>query len=181
MKKSKGIQMIRTGVAVFLIFLTTTSNGQQTNKLSDPEVASVAVVANQIDIDYAQIALKISKNEEVLNFARTMANDHKAVIGQAVALVTKLHVTPKASSMTKSLLSDAEKTKKQLSTKSGKKFDAAYINNEVSYHKAVISVVETILIPETENPELKALLQKVLPALKTHLSHAEMVQKEVGK
>ncbi len=36
------------------------SYGQQKNELSDPEVASVAVVANQIDIDYTQIALKRS-------------------------------------------------------------------------------------------------------------------------
>jgi putative membrane protein len=34
-----------------------------------------------------------------------------------------------------------------------------------------------VLIPETENQELKDLLQGILPALNTHLSHAEMVQK----
>lgn len=52
-----------------------------------------------------------------------------------------------------------------------------YIDNEVSYHKAVISAVEGVLIPETENSELKELLQSIVPALKTHLEHAEMVQK----
>jgi putative membrane protein len=47
----------------------------------------------------------------------------------------------------------------------------------VIYHKAVISAVETVLIPETENIELKNLLQAVLPALRAHLAHAEMLQK----
>ena len=61
--------------------------------------------------------------------------------------------------------------------KSAKDFDKAYIDNEVSYHKAVIGAVEDLLIPETENAELKELLQNVVPALKTHLAHAEMVQK----
>jgi putative membrane protein len=41
----------------------------------------------------------------------------------------------------------------------------------------VISAVEGLLIPETENAELKALLQNVVPALKAHLAHAEMIQK----
>jgi putative membrane protein len=41
----------------------------------------------------------------------------------------------------------------------------------------VIAAVEGLLIPETENEELKALLQKVLPALKAHLGHAQMLQK----
>ena len=148
--------------------------------LSDAEVASVAVVANQIDIAYAGIAKKKSKNADILQFAETMTNDHTAVINQAAALAKKLGVTPKDNDVSKKLLSDAEKTKKLLQSKSGKAFNKAYIDNEVAYHKAVIAAVETLLIPETENAELKELLQNVLPALKTHLEHAEMVQKKIS-
>jgi putative membrane protein len=77
------------------------------------------------------------------------------------------------------LLADAAKTSATLRSKSGKAFNKAYINNEVAYHKAVIGAVESLLIPETENAELKALLQNVLPALKAHLEHAEMLQKKI--
>lgn len=162
-----------------LLLVSVMSFAQQSPKLSDPEVASVAVTANQIDIDYAEIALGKSKNEDVLNFAKTMISDHKAVIAQAVALATKLKVTPQTNSLTKKLLADAEETKKLLRSKKGKSFDKVYVNNEVAYHKAVISVVETILIPETDNAELKTLLQNVLAPLKTHLSHAEMLLKMI--
>jgi putative membrane protein len=67
-----------------------------------------------------------------------------------------------------------------LLAKSAEGFDKAYIDNEVAYHKAVISTVETVLIPQTANAELKALLQQVLPTLRAHLEHAEMVQKTVA-
>jgi putative membrane protein len=150
---------------------------QDNSKLSDAEVASVAVVANQIDINYAAIAKQKSKDADVIKFAETMERDHKAVIAQAAALVKKLGVTPKDNAVSKKLLSDAEKTKKTLRAKSGKAFNKAYIDNEVTYHKAVIGAVETLLIPETENAELKELLQNVVPALKAHLMHAEMLQK----
>ncbi|WP_353720737.1 DUF4142 domain-containing protein [Dyadobacter sp. 676] len=140
-------------------------------------MASVAVVANQIDINYAEIAAKKSKNAEVLKFAETMKRDHSGVIEQAVALTKKLGVTPKDNDVSKGLLADAAKTRKTLNGKSGKEFDKAYIDNEVAYHKAVIDAVENLLIPETDNAELKKLLQNVLPALKAHLGHAEMVQK----
>lgn len=146
------------------------------NTLTDPEVAHVAVSANSIDIGFAEIAQQKSKDADVLNFAKAMANDHKAVIDQAVALVTKLHVTPADNGVSKKMLADAEKTKKMLRSKSGKGFDKAYIDNEVAYHKAVIAAVETVLIPQSHNGELKELLLKVVPALKTHLEHAEMVQ-----
>ena len=116
-----------------------------------------------------------------MNFAETMARDHKAVIDQAVALVTKLGVTPKDNAVSKKLSADADKTKKSLLAKSGTAFDNAYINNEVAYHKAVIAAVETVLIPQSSNAELKQLLQNVVPALKTHLEHAEMLQKNMKK
>lgn len=158
-----------------LMALPIVSSAQET-KLTDPEIASIAVTANQVDIDYATVAKAKSKNADVLQFAETMTNDHKAVIAQAVALVTKLKVTPKDNAVSKKLLDDAAKIKKTLNSKSGKAFDNAYVDNEVAYHKAVISVVETMLIPATKNVELKDLLKAVVPALKAHLGHAEMLQ-----
>jgi len=174
MKKFKSLTL--TVIAISLVMATQVI--AQNPKLSDPEVAHSAVTANQIDIDFAQIALKKSKNADVLQFAKTMANDHEAVIKQAVTLATRLGVTPMNNAVSRQLLSDAENTKKMLRAKSAKDFDKAYIDNEVAYHKAVIGAVEGLLIPETDNGELKELLENVVPALKTHLAHAEMVQKK---
>ena len=150
-------------------------------KLTDPEIASVAVMANQVDIDYADLAKKKSKDAEILKFAETMSTDHKAVIDQAVALVTKLNVTPKDNMISKMLQDGAKLTKKFLDGKSGRAFDQAYIDNEVVYHKSVIALLESRLIPEASNSELKDLLQNLLPAFKSHLGHAEMIQKKFTK
>ena len=165
--------------AILLIALVFTSAAlpAPATQLTDPEIASVAVTANQIDINYAKIAKEKSKNADVIKFAETMAKDHQSVIDQAVALVTKLKVTPKDNAVSQKLNTDAAAERKVLQAKSAKDFDKAYIDNEVSYHKAVISTVETVLIPQSKNAELKALLEKVLPVLKAHLEHAEMVQK----
>lgn len=150
-----------------------------TAKLTDPEIASIAVTANQVDIDYANIAKSKSKNAEVLKFANTMAKDHQSVIDQAVALVTKLGVTPQDNATSQSLMSGATETKTMLNSKSGADFDKAYVDNEVAYHKAAIDIVENTLIPNATNPELKSLLESALPLFKEHLAHAEMVQKNL--
>ena len=162
-----------TAIAFAYLVVLTVPAFAQNPKLTDPEVASVAVTANQIDINYAAIAKEKSKNADVLKFAETMSNDHKAVIAQAVALVTKLKVTPGDNAVSQKLNADAEKEKAVLRAKSGKEFDKAYIDNEVGYHKAVIAAVEGLLIPNAQNAELKELLQKVVPAFKAHLAHAE--------
>jgi putative membrane protein len=157
----------------------TTSAAPQ--KLTDPEIASIAVTADQIDIDYAAIAKEKSKNADVLKFAATMAKDHKSVNDQAVALATKLGVTPQDNPVTQSLLSGATTTKADLNSKTGADFDKAYIDNEVAYHKAAIDLVENKLIVDATNPELKSLLQTALPIFKQHLAHAEMVQNQFSK
>jgi putative membrane protein len=168
-------------VAIASAILSVPVFGQENTRLSDAEIASVAVTANQIDIEYAQIAQKKSKNADVLKFAETMAKDHQSVIDQAVALAKKLSVTPKDNATTKSFLEGATKTKAMLNSKNGNAFDKAYIDNEVAYHKAAINEVENVLIPDATNSELKSLLQSALPLFKTHLAHAEMVQKQFSK
>ncbi len=177
MKKLKSFILSAGGILSLSLLFASISIAQDAPKLTDPEIASVAVTANQIDIDYATIAQKKSTDKEVIRFATTMQNDHKAVIDMAVNLVTKLNVTPKTNAVTQSLLDGAKKTAAMLNSKSGKAFDKAYIDNEVAYHEAVIAAVETILIPQAQNAELKALLEKVLPSLRVHLKHAKMVQK----
>jgi putative membrane protein len=177
----KRIKLVtKTAILFFSTALfSMTTSAQKTAKLTDPEIASVAVTANQIDIDYAHIAQQKSKNAEVLKFAATMAKDHQSVIDQAVALATKLHVTPQTNATTKAFLAGETKTKAMLNSKSGKAFDKAYVDNEVAYHKAAIKEVETVLIPDATNGELKSLLQSALPLFKAHLAHAEMVQKNL--
>lgn len=181
MKINKRLTVLATIAIACGAMLSMPAFGQKDTNLSDAEIASVAVTANQVDINYAKIAIEKSKNVDVLKFAKTMTDDHTAIIKQAVALVTKLKVTPKNNAVSKQLLSDAEKTKKMLRSKSAITFDKAYIDNEVAAHKAVISTVENVLIPQSKNAELKKLLQDVVPALKTHLTHAEMVQKMLAK
>src|SRR5689334_14311650 len=90
-------------VLAFALFSVTSFGQKKHSKLNDAEIASVAVAANQIDIQAAQLAQTKSKNEEVKNFAQTMISDHQSVIDKASALVKKLNVTPKDNALTRQL------------------------------------------------------------------------------
>lgn len=149
------------------------------SSLTDPEIASIAVVANQIDIDFAGIAKERSENEEILGLANTMATDHQMVIDRAVELVTRLGVTPEDNAVSQQLLKEAEATQERLREIPEKEFDKAYADNEVAYHQKVIAAVEGLLVPQAKNEDLKALLQEVLPILQGHLEHAQMVRKKL--
>lgn len=146
---------------------------------TDPQIAHIAVTANQIDIDAAKAVVDKTENPKVKELAQRMIDDHTAVIKQATDLVTKLNVTPEDNATSQSLKANADKAREQIATKSGAEMDKAYVDNEVTYHEAVIAAVKKTLIPNAKNKELKGLLTGVVPALEAHLQHAKGVQKEL--
>ena len=105
-----------------------------------------------------------------------MERDHKAVNDKALALVKKLGVTPEDNDTSKALTKQAADKRAELANLSGAAFDKAYIDNEVSYHEAVIDVVNNTLIPNAKNAELKALLESAGPIFTSHLNHAKEAQ-----
>lgn len=163
--------------SVMFSFSAAAQNGN--SSLTDAEIASIAVVANQNDIDFAAIAKDRSDNQEVIRLAKTMASDHQMVIDRAVELVTRLGVTPADNAVSKQLLKDARTTQERLRKVAANEFDETYVNNEVEYHQNVIKAVEDLLIPQAKNEELKGLLEEVLPILQGHLEHAQMIQKNL--
>lgn len=141
--------------------------------LNDLEIAHVAYTADLIDIRYAHLALAISKNPAIHEFARTMIRDHEAVNEQALALVAKLNVAPEDNFLSQQLDTQADPLVLEMSQLTGAAFDQRYAENELAYHQAVNGLVEGAFIPNIENPEVKALFEKALLIFKAHEKHAE--------
>ena len=144
---------------------------------TDPQIAHIAYTAGSIDIAAAKQALARSHNATVRSFAREKVRDHTAVNDKALALVKKLHVTPQDNPTSQSLTKAATAERAKLAKLSVAAFDREYANNEVAYHKTVNGALESTLIPNAKNGELKSLLQTGLTLFREHQSHAEQVAK----
>jgi putative membrane protein len=140
---------------------------------TDAQIAHIAYTAGQIDVAAGRQALQRSRNPQVRAFARTMVRDHEAVNRQAVALVTRLHVTPAANPTSTALSGQAATTLRRLGTLRGAAFDRAYVANEVAYHRTVNGALRDTLIPSAQNAELKSLLESGLALFTEHQTHAE--------
>jgi putative membrane protein len=138
------------------------------------------VTANQVDIDAGNVATTRTNDPKVKEFAARMVTDHSGVNKQAVALATKLKVTPEDNPTSQSLKSGGDANIAKLKTLKGADFDKAYIDHEVDYHQAVLDAVDKTLIPGVKNEELKTLLVKTRPAFVAHLEHAKHVQAELA-
>jgi putative membrane protein len=142
---------------------------------TDPQIAHIAYTAGQIDIAAAEQAIDKSTTPAIVAFAKQMAEDHRAVNDQALALVQKLGVTPEDNPTSQALSKAAADKLAELAKLDGAAFDKAYIDNEVAYHKAVDAALSDTLIPSAQNAELKALLEQGLALFTEHEKHAEMV------
>jgi putative membrane protein len=165
---------------VFVSALLLSASGLAAQTVTDAQIASIVVTANQVDIDAGTLAASTSKSADVKKFARLMVTDHSGVNQQAVALVTRLKVTPEDNETSRSLKAGGEKNVATLRTLKGAAFDKAYVDHEVAYHQAVLDAVDNTLIPNARNEELKALLVKVRPAFVAHLEHAKHVAAALG-
>src|ERR1700750_767177 len=142
---------------------------------TDPQIAHIAYTAGVIDIAAAKQALAKSRNKAVRSFAQEMVRDHQAVNVKALALVKKLHVTPQDNPTSQSLTKGASAERAKLARLSGAAFDREYIDNEVAYHKTVNGALESTLIPNAKNGELKSLLESGLTLFREHQAHAEQI------
>jgi putative membrane protein len=149
--------------------------------LNDPQVATIAITAHQIDVDRGKLALHHTKNDEVKQFADQMIHDHEAGIKEAMDLAKRLGVKPEQSDASKSLKKDATQVSARLKKEKGATFDKDYIDTEVKYHEAVIDTVKSVLVPTAQNADLKRLLETAVPTLEGHLQHAKMVQAQLAK
>jgi putative membrane protein len=149
--------------------------------LNDAQIAHVAVTANAIDSAAGVLAKQKGTAKAVKDFAQMMITDHTGVNKQAVALATKLKVTPEDNDVSRQLKSGADQNVSNLQGKSGADFDSTYIDHEVTYHQAVLDALDQTLVPGAQNAELKALLEKVRPAIAAHLDRAKSIQGQLGK
>jgi putative membrane protein len=148
---------------------------------TDPQIAHIVVTANQVDIDAGKLAESKGHSKDVRAFGKQMVTDHSGVNKQAVALAKKLKVTPEDNPTSQSLKKGGEDNLANLKGLKGAAFDKAYIDHEVAYHEQVLDAVDKVLIPNTKNEELKALIVKVRPAFVAHLDHAKMIQAKLAK
>jgi len=166
---------VRIGMALAALAFAFAVAPAQSATLTDPQIAHIAYTAGAIDIKAAQLALKTSKNADIIAFANNMVADHQAVNDQALALLKKLGVTPEDNDTSKALVKQADDEQAKLAKLTGADFDKAYAANELAYHKTVNGALEQTLIPATSNAELKALLTTGLKIFQGHQEHAAML------
>ena len=148
-------------------------------KLSDANIVALLDEANKADSAAGAFALGNASSPGVKAFAKLMMGEHHALRVQGLALAKKIKVTPEAPANDPVQSAATSEMDALRAAGKGAAFDRAYIDQEVTIHKAVIDLADKAH-GDAQNAELKALIEKAKPTLQKHLDRAEALQKSLG-
>lgn len=149
-----------------------------TPALTDANIVYILDHANELDSTGGAIAATKGTSADVRTFGKEMMRDHHKLRADGQALAKKLGVTPEAPANDDSKAQMDKTMSLYNGATKGKDFDKAYIDNEVTYHKAVLETA-TNAAAAAQNPELKNFIQKAAPAIQAHLDNAQSIQSKL--
>ena len=150
--------------------------GNEPNAISLParEFVQEASQANQTEIAMANVVESRSTNDSVKEFARMMRNDHQKNFAelQALAQSHAMVVDSALSPINQHAVNKLQKT-------SDGNLDKEYAKVMLKDHVKTIKRFDKASA-EISEPYLKTYAQNTLPALRTHLQHAEDTARAAG-
>ncbi len=149
-------------------------------QLTDANIVALLDEANKADSAAGAYALTKAASPEVKAFAKLMMGEHHSLRVAGQQLAKKLNVTPQPPADDPVQAAGASEMAALQAAPKGAQFDRAYIDQEVTIHKAVLDLAAKAH-DQTKNEELKALIEQAKPVIEKHLNQAEAIQKKLGK
>lgn len=133
------------------------------------------LMANDVDVSFARVAVMTSNNEDVKAFARRMLTDHAQVIAAMRALSSDEDIAPADDDVGRDLRDLSTLQRDSLRALSGRAFDDAYVGMELDRHRAILTMIDDVLLPRARNSELREALTSARPIIAAHIAHAEQL------
>jgi putative membrane protein len=148
--------------------------------MTDENIAAIAGAANTAEVDQGKLAATKAKDPKVKKFGAMMATDHGEVATKHAELLKKTKLMPVENATSTMLASDASKLMDSLKAATGADFDKTYIDAQVKEHMTLLEMLDTKLIPNAKNPDLKSELTSIRTKVAAHLKAAQDLQNGLG-
>ncbi|HTL60344.1 MAG TPA: DUF4142 domain-containing protein [Nitrospira sp.] len=145
--------------------------------LSDANVVSVLDTIDVSEIEAAQLAKRKAYNPAVRAYASRLIDEHTDKMQQTLQLANRRGLQPEKPRLAAAVESTHQKTMEELRKKSGRDFDRAYLDYQVTMHQQAVKLVEDTANSVTDT-QLKQHLIKSRPDLMSHLTGARDLQRQ---
>lgn len=144
--------------------------------MTDEQIVGVLKLANDGEIKAAKNAVKHAQAKEVKQFAKGMIKDHGTANQELKGIKSKDKLKEADSELKRTLQASAKSGEERLKGLKGRDFDRAYMEEQITMHQAVLNAIDSDLLPNANNADLKAHLEKVRPIVAKHLDHAKSLE-----
>lgn len=149
---------------------------------TDTKIAAVASASNQDEIQTSQVAVERAQDAQVKAYAQRMITEHTQLEQQQQQLLQQKGLAPQENALSLQLKRNLQPTLDSLRAKSGHDFDTEYVLHQISAHGTTLKTLDTSLIPQARDAEMKAMLsQRVRPAVAQHLAEAKRLHEAMAK
>lgn len=157
----------------------TGSMSASATKMTDANIVYLLDEVNKADSTAGAVAAQKGTSADVKQFGKLMMSEHHALRVAGQQLAKKLNVTPEAPANDPVAQLAQQESSTLESTPKGAQFDRAYIDQEVTVHKAAKDLLDKSE-DAAQNQELKDLISKAKPVIDKHLDKAEAIQKKLS-
>ena len=149
--------------------------------LSDGQILMILSGVDAAEVEQAKLAQRRSKNRQVKTFAAHMITQHTKAKRDGEALRRKTRLVPAESSVSADLSAKAGATLDSLKKAAASEFDGLYAQGQVDQHGLVLDMLNTQLLPNAMNPELKSLLETARAMVERHVTEAGELQRSLSE
>jgi putative membrane protein len=148
--------------------------------MSEANIMSMIGLSNAGEIQTSTIAQDKATNAQVKTFARDMIREHTAMQKQADSLAGAGNMQPQSPPQGDQKQQMVNQASQQLqSTAKGAEFDRAYMTAQVQMHQQTLTELQSYQ-GMVQNPGLRAMIEKAIPAVQQHLQRAQTIQGQLG-
>jgi putative membrane protein len=148
--------------------------------LTDAQIVHVLATVDSAEIEQAKLAQKKSKNPQVKKFAAHMIQHHTKSKTKGAAWAKKAKLTPEESPVSTELTSKGAAQLEALNTAEPALFDTTYIGGQATQHQEVLTLLNAQLEPNSQSPDLKAMLGEVKTMVEGHITEATTIQQALN-
>lgn len=143
---------------------------------SDAEIMAFSIAVDMNEILAAAQAQQKKIRPDVMAYAKMLQTDHSMATDETMKLGLKLKVTPTDTPAVDKLKVKGAGELAMLVPLDGPAFEKAYLDAMVKGHTEVLAMIDTELLPNADNAELKAALTKKRASVSSHLEKAKSLQ-----
>lgn len=159
----------------------TPAAAERVERLSDAQIWQVAEAINHGEVLAARVAERRAEHPATKDFAKHMLQAHADEERIERDSAKRLGLKPDASSVSKRLTTTAQEDVKKLETANRSDFDRTYLDAQVRDHREALGIIDSQLLPQARDPQLKAELTGLRARVAEHLTEAERAQQKLGR